>query len=289
MHPHSHNARRPAVALAAGLMAASALVGGAGLIGGFIDIGHRLNSRLPFSSPVFGGIALAVVVGIPFVVLAKYAWRGDRRSGEAALVAGTLLVGWIVIELAFIREVSFLHPLCAVAGAAFAVVGSLTRGGADHVVDRAAVARFLAAPRIALVGASSDPKKFGNSVFRALRDHGYDVVPVNPGAAEIEGVPCVATVADLDSDVDAAMVMLTGDAAVEAVNNCAARGVRAVWLFRGIGSPGAVSDASVEACHQHSLDVVVGACPLMFLEPVASAHKVHLAVRRYNRAFAEVG
>lgn len=288
MHEHTHPARRPWLAVSAGLMAASALAGAAGLIGGFIDMGDRLNGRLPFGSPVVGGLALSMVVGLPFFLVASYAWRGDRRSGEAALVAGSLLVLWIVVELAFIRELSFLHPLCAVIGAAFAIVGSMTRGGAEHVVDRAAVQRFLACERIAVVGASADPRKFGNTIFTALRDHGHGVVPVNPRAPQVEGVPCVATIADLPDDVDAAMIMVLGDDAVAAVHACAARGIQHVWLFRGVGSPGAVSAASLAACRQHSLDTVDGACPLMFLEPVDAVHRMHLAVRRYNGAFTSV-
>lgn len=288
MHVHTHPARRPWLAVTAGLMAASALIGAAGLVSGFIDMGDRLNSRLPFGSPVFGGLALSVVVGLPFFLVASYAWNGDRRSGEAALVAGSLLVLWIVVELAFIRELSFLHPLCAVIGAAFAIVGANSRGGAEYVVDRGAVERFLACDRIALVGASADAKKFGNTIFTALRDHGHEVVPVNPRAPEVEGVRCVATVADLPDGVEAAMIMVLGDDAVAAVHDCAARGIRHVWLFRGVGSPGAVSAASAAACRQHSLDAVVGACPLMFLDPVDKVHRMHLAVRRYNGAFAQV-
>jgi hypothetical protein len=278
--------RRPWLALSAGLMATSAIAGAAGLVSGFIDIGHRLNGRLPFGSPVVGGLALAVVVGLPFFVTAQRAWRGDRRSGEAALVAGTLLVLWIVVELAFIRELSFLHPLCAVIGAAFAVVGSLSRGGAEYVVDRDAVRRFLGCRRIALVGASTDPRKFGNTIFRALREHGYEVLPVNPRAAEIDGVACVGSMSELPAGVEAAMIMVGGDDAVVAVEACAALGIRTVWLFRGVGSPGAVSAASVAACRRHSLDAVIGACPLMFLEPVDTVHRVHLAARRYHGAFA---
>mgnify|MGYP002365217602 CR=1 FL=1 len=50
-----------------------------------------------------------------------------------------------------------------------------------------------------------------------------------------------------------------------------------------------VSTASVAACRQHGLDAVVGACPLMFLQPVESVHRVHLAVRRFNRECAPAG
>jgi len=70
-----------------------------------------------------------------------------------------------------------------------------------------------------------------------------------------------------------------------AVHAAAARGVTRVWLFRGLGAPGALSEASLGACAEHHLDVVAGACPMMFLEPVGRGHDVHRALRRFNGAF----
>lgn len=44
----------------------------------------------------------------------------------------------------------------------------------------------------------------------------------------------------------------------------------------------------VRALTDHGIDVVAGAgaCPLMFLEPVRGAHRVHRALRRANRSLA---
>jgi predicted CoA-binding protein len=155
----------------------------------------------------------------------------------------------------------------------------------DIGVDVGAADRFLAGRRIAVVGASSDPRKFGNTIFRELRAHGYDAIPVNPHASEVEGVTAYAAVTEVPGAMDGVMVMVPGDDAVDAVHAAAARGVTRVWLFRGLGAPGAVSGASLAACAEHHLDVVAGACPMMFLEPVGRGHDVHRALRRFNGAF----
>ncbi len=47
-----------------------------------------------------------------------------------------------------------------------------------------------------MIGASSNPLRPSNGVFRYLRAVGYDVVPVNPGETEIEGVTCYPTLAE---------------------------------------------------------------------------------------------
>lgn len=282
MHHRPVFGRRPVLAAAAGLTAVSAVGGAAGLIIGYIDMGDRLQSRLPFASPVFSGVALALIVALPFAMLAGRAWGGRSGTDAAAVFAGVLLVGWIVVELAFLRELSFLHPLCVGVGVAFVIIGLARRGVIEHPVDLGAVERFLQQHRVALIGASADRRKFGNTVFRALRDHGHEVVPINSRSSEIEGTRCVARVTDVVGEIDAAMIMITGAAAVAAVSDCAARGIHHVWLFRGVGSEGAVSRASVAASRDLALDTVVGGCPLMFLQPVTSVHKVHLAVRRFN-------
>ncbi len=284
MHLHPQPQRFNALAVTGALMCLSALGGAVGLISGPLDLGHRLNERLPFGSPVFGGVGLAVFVAVPFAAVARWAWRGDREAWGAALLAGLLLIGWIIVELAFIREFSFLQPLCLAIGAAFTAVGYLGRRASTPIVDSDAVDRFLAQHRVALVGASAAPRKFGNTVLKALRDHGDEVVPVNRHAADIEGVPCVCSIAEVDGEVDAAMIMVTGGDAVATVHACADRGIRHLWLFRGVGSSGAVTADSVAACRERALDVVVGACPLMFLQPVGTVHKVHRAVRRFEGA-----
>jgi hypothetical protein len=111
----------------ASCVALSAYGGAIGLATGNLDLGHELNQRLPLHSPVLGGIALALVVGLPATVVAGLAKLGDRRTDVASIGAGVLLVAWILVELTFIRELSFLQFLYAGAGAAFIIVGRRAR------------------------------------------------------------------------------------------------------------------------------------------------------------------
>ncbi len=102
---------------------------------GVLKLDDRSTARLPLHSPVLGGLALAVVVAVPFTLLAAAAWRGSERTDELALGSGVLLVGWILVELAFIRSFSFFHPLYLVIGALFVLSGrhALTQGRGTRV------------------------------------------------------------------------------------------------------------------------------------------------------------
>ena len=48
------------------------------------------------------------------------------------------------------------------------------------MTTRASIDDFLKQRTIAVVGASRDKRKFGNTLFRELRSKGYAAIPVNP-------------------------------------------------------------------------------------------------------------
>lgn len=130
----------------------------------------------------------------------------------------------------------------------------------------APVARFLEARRIAVAGVSREGNLPANAIFRRLREAGHAVVPVNPNAAEVEGVPCYPNLAAIPGPVDGLVIAAHPDVAAGLVEQAAARGVTRVWFHRSFGS-GSVSDAALKACAEAGLDPVVGGCPLMYVTP----------------------
>lgn len=152
------------------------------------------------------------------------------------------------------------------------------------MLDMKVIQDVLACRRIAVVGASDRKDSFGRAVYEALRDHGYDVVAVHPTAQTVSGDACVPDLGSVEPAPEAVLVMTGRAQAAGVVRACVLHGVPRVWLFKGIGSPGAVSEEAVALCRDHGIDVVEGACPLMFLEPVGVPHRIHRAVRRMKGA-----
>jgi hypothetical protein len=108
----------------AGFVAVSAYGGAVGLITGWLRRSASMTGRLPLGSPVFAGIALACVVAAPATVAAVLAWRRHPRYRDAATLAGVLLVGWIVVEVAVVRQFSALQVVYGLAGAGLIAGGS---------------------------------------------------------------------------------------------------------------------------------------------------------------------
>jgi len=133
---------------------------------------------------------------------------------------------------------------------------------------------FLSQKRLALVGVSRNPKDFSRAMFRDLRRQGYDMVPVNPAVAEVDGVRSFAKLQDVQPPVDGALVMTPAEKSLRVAQDCFESGINRVWFHRGAGR-GAVDEDAVNFCHQRGMHVVEGFCPYMFLGQVPFFHRVH--------------
>jgi len=134
------------------------------------------------------------------------------------------------------------------------------------------VAEFLRGRRFAVAGVSRQPAQAANAVLRRLRRAGYEVVPVNPNAAEVEGLRCYPDLASIPGPLDGIVVATHPAVSAEIVRQAARRGVARVWLHRSFGQ-GSVSAEAVEACRASGIACIVGGCPLMYCTPVDLAHR----------------
>ncbi len=89
----------------------------------------------------------------------------------------------------------------------------------------------------AIIGASSDPAKFGNQAVRAFARHGYRVFPVNPKETEIEGWPAFKSITDTPERPDLVSVYLPPPVLLKVLPDIAAKGCDELWLNPGTESP----------------------------------------------------
>ncbi len=134
------------------------------------------------------------------------------------------------------------------------------------------VAQFLAGSRIAVAGVSRNRGQAANTVYRRLKQAGYDMFPINPKASEVEGDRCHPDLMSVRGSVDGLVIATHPSVAVELVQQCAKREVGRVWFHRSFGQ-GSVSDEAVTACRELGIECIVGGCPLMFCEPVDLGHR----------------
>ena len=127
------------------------------------------------------------------------------------------------------------------------------------VLDREGIRDLLATPRrIAIVGASPNPTRPSHGVLLDVHSLGHDVVPVNPTADEVAGLPCYPTLraaVDATGPVEIVDVFRLPPACPAHAREAVEVGATVLWLQLGIASREAGQIA-----HEGGLAVVMNRC-----------------------------
>lgn len=128
------------------------------------------------------------------------------------------------------------------------------------ILDTVARRRELLARvrKVAVVGASASPLRASYFVFTYLRTHGFDVRPINPAYARIDGIPCYPTLAAYVKEFgapDVVDVFRNPADLVDVTRDVISVGAPAIWYQYGV-----VNQDAVRLADAAGLDVVVDRC-----------------------------
>lgn len=110
---------------------------------------------------------------------------------------------------------------------------------------------------VAVVGASSDRRKFGNKALRAFQAEGYRVIPINPHEAAIEGIRAYGSVLDVPDPIDLATVYVQPEVGVRLLTEFDRKRIPEIWI-----NPGAESPELLDAAKRLKLNVIT-ACSIV--------------------------
>ena len=110
---------------------------------------------------------------------------------------------------------------------------------------------------VAIVGASSDRRKFGNKALRAFEAEGYRVIPINPNEREVEGMATYASVLDVPERIDMASVYVQPEVGLRLLPEFEQKRIGEIWINPGADSPELLADA-----RRRKLNVIV-ACSIV--------------------------
>jgi hypothetical protein len=110
---------------------------------------------------------------------------------------------------------------------------------------------------VAVVGASSDRRKFGNKAVRAYQAEGSRVIPINPNERDVEGISTYASVLDVPEVIDVATVYVQPDVALRLLSEFERKRIPEIWI-----NPGADSDEVLIEARRRKLNVIA-ACSII--------------------------
>ena len=117
---------------------------------------------------------------------------------------------------------------------------------------------FVALNSIAVIGVSQDREKFGNAIYRELKNRGKKVFAVNPKGGEVEGDPCYPSLSALPEKPEGALLVIPPLATLAVIREAAGLGIDRIWLQQGAESP-----EGEALCEELGLKLVSGECIFM--------------------------
>ncbi|HBS86478.1 MAG: hypothetical protein A2W91_19875 [Bacteroidetes bacterium GWF2_38_335] len=138
---------------------------------------------------------------------------------------------------------------------------------------------FTSAKNIAVAGASRNKKKFGSQVYRSLKEKGYQLLPVHPEAADIEGDKCVKSVADIPAEFTHLLVITKKQYTDAIVDQAMAKGIKNLWLQQECATK-----ETIEKAKSAGINVVNGECIFMHTQP-KGIHNFHKSIRKFFGSF----
>jgi predicted CoA-binding protein len=113
------------------------------------------------------------------------------------------------------------------------------------------------AKTVAIIGASSDPRKFGNRALRAFKRQGYQVIPINPNEAIVEGLRTYASVLDVPGTIDMATFYVPPHVGEKLIAEVAQKRIPEVWL-----NPGSESEELIRLARALKMEPIL-ACSIL--------------------------
>lgn len=114
-------------------------------------------------------------------------------------------------------------------------------------------------PVVAIVGASDNPSKYGNRIYRDLKAKGFTVYPVNPNQDTIDGDPAYADLGDLPETPDIVDFVVPPPRTLRLLARAKELGLMRAWI-----QPGAESEAVIDYLDENGFDYLANACIMVY-------------------------
>jgi acyl-CoA synthetase (NDP forming)/GNAT superfamily N-acetyltransferase len=127
----------------------------------------------------------------------------------------------------------------------------------ERSADLASLRHVLTPASVAIIGAGRRPGSVGRVILRNIVTSGFPgpVYAVNPGASELDGVPCVSSPAELPGQVDLAVIAVPAPAVPQVAEDCGRHGVKALAVTTaGLDRPARAELLGI--CRRHGMRLV---------------------------------
>ncbi|MEA1975835.1 MAG: CoA-binding protein [Bacillota bacterium] len=110
----------------------------------------------------------------------------------------------------------------------------------------------------AVVGATKNQNKYGNKIYKLLKEKNYDVIGVNPIHKDIEGDLTKPDLLSIEKEINCISVVVGPEKAVKVVEEAIKKGIKYMWF-----QPGTFTPEIIEKAENAGINVVFHNCILV--------------------------
>ncbi|GAA0943590.1 acetate--CoA ligase family protein [Kribbella koreensis] len=194
--------------------------------------------------------------------------RGSKPVDKDAIAAIISKLSDLVEDFPQFAEVDLNPVLAGPDGATAVDFRIIVDAGAGKPVERytqdeilTAMTRIMKPRAVAVIGASNEDGKIGNSVMKNLVNGGYkgDIYPINPRGGEVLGLKAFPSITDVPGDVDVAVFAVPAKFVGGALEQCGQKGVAgAILIPSGFAETGEqeLQDEVVAIARKHGVRIL---------------------------------
>ncbi|TCC55337.1 CoA-binding protein [Kribbella pittospori] len=235
-----------------------------GLGGVLVEVLKDVTFRL---APLTGDEARAMVDGIGAHEMLNGV-RGAKPVDKDAVADLIQRLSDLVNDFPQFAEVDLNPVLAGPDGATAVDFRIIVDAEAGKPVERysqeeilTAMTRIMKPRAVAVIGASNETGKIGNSVMKNLVNGGYagDIYPVNPKGGEVLGLKAFPSITDIPGDVDVAVFAVPAKFVAGALEQCGQKGVAgAILIPSGFAETGEqeLQDEVVAIAKKHNVRIL---------------------------------
>ncbi len=129
---------------------------------------------------------------------------------------------------------------------------------------------FLNMNSLAIIGVSTNPRKFGNLIFKELKQKNVKIYQVHHSGNILNSEKTYRSINDIPEPVNGVILNVQSSKTLDTIKDLHSKGINNFWIQKG-----SESREALEFVESNSINCISGKCILMFANPVNSIHKFH--------------
>ena len=143
------------------------------------------------------------------------------------------------------------------------------------MITKETIRNFFEPKKIAVAGASRNPKKFCGALVIELTKKGFEILPVNPNADKINDQKCYKSVEDLPTDVSSLLIVTPKENTDEVLRQAITKGIKNIWVQQF-----SETKDTIKIAEEYDKEIIYKKCVYMFAEPTVGIHKFHRTIAK---------